>query len=151
VYGLKQLFVGGAAAGLGRQRVAATHGGRPVEELELGGDVALRIDGEGGQAAGVRRRSVAGLSNGVGVAQSTASSASRGLPVRRWVVGNPQAGPGPATLVVVVAVVVVTAVVPWPLASATKRLCPNCQATQHATQSARFCIGKERCVDVGCR
>ena len=41
-----------------RQRGRATRGRRAVEQLVLGRDVALRIDGEGRQAARVRRRRV---------------------------------------------------------------------------------------------
>ena len=49
-----------------RQRGRATRGRRAVEQLVLGCDVALRIDGEGRQAARVRRRRVARFGDGRG-------------------------------------------------------------------------------------
>ena len=52
----------GGAEGSGRAaRWSSRRGRRPVEELVLGRDVALGVDGEGAQAAGVRCRRVARL------------------------------------------------------------------------------------------
>src|SRR5204863_6427230 len=48
------------------QRGRATRRGGPVEELVLGRDVALRVDREGGQAAGVRGGRIAHGGNGGG-------------------------------------------------------------------------------------
>src|SRR5262249_26505936 len=89
-----------------RERGRAARGGGPVEELELGGDVALRIDGEGGQAARVRRRRVARRGNGGGrrADPRLGLRAQQHRPAAR-VVGDRQAGLGPAFAVVVVVLV----------------------------------------------